>query len=189
MFIASLEQMRRYGVAESDIRAAMTFARRITALDAAVFPDSPCSLKMARHDGPSVCARFVTVPAYGEFYVLFVESLTERLQLQALGLLAEHAHRGTTDETTAQSWLIDAIALHEVRHRLQEHFLPSLRMWTMADLFPKDREVMEQILQTVGPGAITAREIDARIVEYHYVADRFAGRNDPVLAVRRTPRP
>jgi hypothetical protein len=188
MFIASLEQMRRYGVPQEDIAAALAFARRIMAFDAAVFPDAPCALQMFRTGGPIQCARYVTMPGAGESYILYVELLEERLRFQALALMTEHAHRGGTDEGTARRLVTDAIALHEVRHRLQEHRGASLGLWKVDDIAPDDAAVIRQVLTELAPDARTEREVDARIVEFLYVRDRIEGRDDPAAAARRVPR-
>jgi len=188
MFIAQMEQMRRYGVADDDIRAALMLARRLMSLDAQMFPDIPCGVHPIRAGGPAQCAQYVTMTGGGESYIIYVDHLRERLTLQAAGLLSEHAHRGQAQESDAFAWLVDAIAVHEVRHRLQEHGVPPVSMWTLTDLFPPDRDVMDAILLEVSPRPVTAREIDARIVEYLYIADRFSGNDEPAAAVRRQPR-
>jgi hypothetical protein len=187
MFIASLEQMRRYGMPQEDIAAALSLARRMLALDAAVFPGVPCILHMARSGGPIQCAQYITIPGNGESYVIYVESVADRLRYAAAALMAEHAHHGFVDETAARGFVVDAIALHEVRHRLQEHRGSALRLWHLTDLPPDDEEVMRHIIAELAPEARTKREIDARIVEFLYVRGRIAGFDDPVYAACRVP--
>jgi hypothetical protein len=187
MFIAELEQMQRYGASRDDIGAAMRFARRILSLDREVFPGRSIPLTISRFGGPSSCAQFVVHGDGSEVYVLYVESLALRLGIQGIALMAEHAHRGAIDERTAPALAGDGIALHEVRHRVQHRNGASLRLWQPSDLAFHDQCVVGNILGELSPLARTESEIDARIVEYLYIAQRVAGVDDPVAAVLAEP--
>ena len=188
MRFSALEQMRRYGVLQEDITTALKFSQRLAEFDTAIFPDDPCALQMTRNGGLTGCAQYVTMPGNGEMYVLYVEHVTERLRAQAACLIAEHAHQATVDEEEAFRFITDAIALHEVRHRLQEHRGASLKLWRPYDLLADDARSVMNMLANLDPERRTEREVDALVVEYLYVWDRITGRDDPAEAIRREPR-
>ncbi|HTP56689.1 MAG TPA: hypothetical protein VMJ72_00205 [Candidatus Paceibacterota bacterium] len=188
MRFSALEQMRRYGVLREDITTALKFSQRLAEFDTAIFPDDPCALQMTRNGGLTGCAQYVTMPGNGEMYVLYVEHVTERLRAQAARLIAEHAHQATVGEDEAFRLITDAIALHEVRHRLQEHRGPSLERWVPFDLDAKDELAVMAMLTNLAPEKRTPREVDALIVEFLYVTARLSGHDDFAEAVRREPR-
>jgi len=187
MFIALLEQMRRYGVPDEDIGTALTFARRLATFDRAAFPDMPCALQMARNGGLTGCARYVTMPDGSESYILFVEHLAERLRYQSSALQAEHAHQAAVSDGDAFRLIVDGIALHEVRHRLQQHRGDSLKRWVPFNIAPADRHAVMAMLTNLVPERRTEREVDALIVEFLYVTARIAGRDDYAEAIHREP--
>ena len=159
-------EFRHQGCSEPDLAAASELGFRLLATDWSVFPHRHCPVRYAQSASPSTIARYIPEGQEGpEAYLVFVDGLDARLELEELTTVITHRWHGS-DVSSLRTFVLDSLAVHEVRHRLQLRLAGDLRLYTTADLTADQAGGVRMMFSELDGIEKKPLETDARIVEY-----------------------